>query len=70
MKINAKVLSSSEIKYKTKSGEPGLMYKHEVFLPDYPAIIPVMGNHPTKPGDYSLDVVLTRDRQSLTVQLP
>lgn len=70
MKIACKVLTSSPINYKDKSGHPATMYKHEVFIPEFPAILPVMGNTPTKPGDYQLDVVLTRDRQALTVQLP
>lgn len=69
-KIQCKVLSSQAINYKDKSGQPQTMYKHEVFIPEFPAIIPVMGNTATKPGDYSLDIVLTRDRQSFTVQLP
>lgn len=70
MKIKARILSSQPINYKDKSGAPATMFKHEVFLPDYPAVLPVMANHQAKPGDYELDVVLTRDRQSLTVQLP
>lgn len=70
MKIACKVMTSSAINYKDKSGNPATMYKHEVFIPEFPAILPVMGNSPTKPGDYQLDVVLTRDRQALTVQLP
>jgi len=70
MKLKAQVISSSPINYKDKSGNPATMFKHEVFLPEFPAILPVMGNTPTKPGNYEVDVVLTRDRQSLTVLLP
>lgn len=70
MKINCKVLTAQPINYKAKDGSPATMYKHEVFIPEFPAILPVMGNSAVKPGDYQLDIVLTRDRQSLTVQLP
>lgn len=70
MKIKAQVISSQPINYKDKNGQPATMFKHEVFLPEFPAILPVMNNTQVKPGSYEVDVVLTRDRQSLTVQLP
>jgi len=70
MKIKTRVLTSSPINYKDKQGQPATMYKHECFLPDFPAILPVMSQNQVKPGDYECEIVLTRDRQSLTVQLP
>ncbi|MEO5351069.1 MAG: hypothetical protein H7836_15710 [Magnetococcus sp. YQC-3] len=70
MKLKAQILSAQPINYKDKSGAPATMYKHEVFLPDFPAIIPVMAQSAHKPGNYELEICLTRDRQSLTVLLP
>ncbi|MEO5355314.1 MAG: hypothetical protein H7835_19170 [Magnetococcus sp. XQGC-1] len=70
MKLKAQILSAQPINYKDKSGAAAVMYKHEVFLPDFPAIIPVMGQSAHKPGNYELEICLTRDRQSLTVLLP